>query len=141
MRDLAPPNSPGPTSRPGTRAQSFRRQNTGDSSHSIAQSHGPKPSKSFRIQATREREAAKPKRYIEKFSVYAGLTWDILRNYLREKWPNEDFKEQRRGDFWVFETPELLTDKDKTSLTKLREMNAAEQDSQRDQRESQSPEP
>lgn len=87
-------NPPNPITMVGTRAQSFMRQNTNDSTQS-AQSQMPRRSDSFQIKARREREAAKPKRYQEKYPVYAGLTWDALWGYLHQKWPKEEFKEER----------------------------------------------
>lgn len=60
--------------------------------------------------AENTREAKKPKRYQQQYSVYNGLTWDALYSYLSKKWPNEFFTEERKGDFWVFETPEPLTE-------------------------------
>jgi hypothetical protein len=65
---------------------------------------------SFPQMAENAREAKKPKRHQEKYSVYNQLTWDALHDYLSKKWPNELFTEQRNGDFWVFETPEPLTE-------------------------------
>lgn len=81
------------------------------------------------------------KKYQESYPVYAGLRWEVLRSYLLQKWPNEEFKELRRDDKWVFETPQPLSDEDKRILSTLRDDTTPQQDGQRGQRESVSPEP
>ncbi|KAI1775399.1 hypothetical protein F4818DRAFT_416488 [Hypoxylon cercidicola] len=122
-------NAPSPGWTFGRRALSFRRQNTNNSSRSIASS---RRSLSFNIIAKKERKDALPKRTQESYPVYAGLTWEALRDYLQQKWPEEDFKEVKRNDSWVFETPEPLTKEDRAALAELRDNSAAKQRGQRD---------
>ncbi|KAI2620723.1 hypothetical protein GGS26DRAFT_570654 [Hypomontagnella submonticulosa] len=127
---------PQPVSRPG-RAESFKRRSTHDSTH-VQQ---PSRSQSFLTRAKNEKKAAMTKKYQESYPVYAGLRWEVLRSYLLQKWPNEEFKELRRDDKWVFETPQPLSDEDKRILSTLRDDTTPQQDGQRGQRESVSPEP
>ncbi|KAI4865408.1 hypothetical protein F4820DRAFT_448047 [Hypoxylon rubiginosum] len=122
-------NAPGPGWRFGRRALSFRRQNTNNSAHSTAWS---RRAQSFNTIAQKERKDALPKRTQESYPVYAGLTWEALRYYLHQKWPDEDFKEVKRNDNWVFETPEPLTKADRAALAELRDKSAAKQRGQRD---------
>ncbi|KAI0379190.1 hypothetical protein F5Y04DRAFT_130659 [Hypomontagnella monticulosa] len=138
MQSTDSQSPPQPGSRPG-RAESFKRRSTHDSTHSTIQQ--PTRRESFFNRAKNERKAARVKKYQESYPVYAGLKWEVLRDYLRQKWPNEDFKELRRDDKWVFETPEPLSDEDKSALSKLRDKTTPQQDGQRNQRESLSPEP
>ncbi|KAI6083812.1 hypothetical protein F4821DRAFT_244002 [Hypoxylon rubiginosum] len=132
-RDLGDQNNaPDPSWRFGRRALSFKRQNTTDSAQSTASS---RRSQSFNITARKERKEAKQKRIQESYPVYNGLKWDALREYLHQKWPDEDFKEVKRNDYWVFETPERLTNEDHTALNALRDKNT------RGQRDVVTPEP
>ncbi|KAI2619907.1 hypothetical protein GGR54DRAFT_639672 [Hypoxylon sp. NC1633] len=125
------PSSPRhPTFRSGTRNQSFMRHSTHDSAHSTASNPHSRRTKSFKIQA-KEKMAEKPKRYQQRIHAYADLTWDVIRNFLREKWPDEDFKEERRNDAWVFETPEDLTKEERKTITELRDNSALRLSSQR----------
>ncbi|KAI1386095.1 uncharacterized protein F4822DRAFT_408914 [Hypoxylon trugodes] len=102
----------------GGRAESFKRQNTADSTRSTRKRQR---TESFLVRARREQESARPRGHQEKYPVYAGLSWEALQGYLLKRWPNETFKEERRDDNWVFQTPEPLTEKDKAEINKLRD--------------------
>ncbi|EXJ80447.1 hypothetical protein A1O1_08592 [Capronia coronata CBS 617.96] len=80
-----------------------------------------------------------PRLQQDRYGVYNGMTWAKLKGYLdakfpKSKYPGLEFKEQRLGDYWVFEVPELLTTDDKKELEKLR-------DKSQTRHPSQSPEP
>ncbi|KAI1335790.1 hypothetical protein F5Y15DRAFT_222797 [Xylariaceae sp. FL0016] len=109
---------------PGIRSRrissSHRRHGTNDSLQSALQSSRSRRSQSFQIQAEREREAARPRKFQQMYSVYAGLTWEALRGWLVNKWPNEEFIEKRINDKWHFDTPEALTEADEKAIANLR---------------------
>lgn len=109
-KDREPPERRS-TLKPSLTFESFRRRDTGSSS---------KP--------TKEKDKGP---YQEHYPCYEGLTWEVLRNYLVNKWPSIRLEEhkvwmgcyrarQRRAeantmrvlqelDNWLFEIPERLT--------------------------------
>ncbi|KAI0128205.1 hypothetical protein F4776DRAFT_199321 [Hypoxylon sp. NC0597] len=125
----------------GTRERSFRRRTTDGSARRPTWPQRFGRAESYQSQAEKEGEARKTERYQEFYSVYAGLEWTVVRDYLQRKFPTEVFKEEIRDDKWVFDVPMPLTDEDKKCLDKLRDKSAKGQDGQRGQRDSISPEP
>ncbi|KAI1081680.1 hypothetical protein F5B20DRAFT_52505 [Whalleya microplaca] len=134
MSNTQSPPSPGKA--PRSQSMSFWRRQTNNSTFSAAQSHRSSRSPSFPILARNEREAAKPKRYQEKYPAYKNLLWETLHQFLLTKWPDEKFVGTIRGDNWIFETPAPLTDADRQEIAKRRDSNAI-----LGQRDSVSPEP
>ncbi|KIW33354.1 uncharacterized protein PV07_00211 [Cladophialophora immunda] len=68
----------------------------------------------------------KYKLYRESYGVYSGMTWDKLKGYLEQKFPQSkypglEFNEDCALDHWIFEVPEPLTDEDKRELRRLRD--------------------
>ncbi|KAI1410204.1 hypothetical protein F5Y13DRAFT_167940 [Hypoxylon sp. FL1857] len=113
------PSLPRPPLRSRIRERSFMRQTTSDSARSTARSETSKRSESFKIQA--ERKATKSKKYQQSVGAYEGLSWEVLHDFLKKKWPGEHFKGEKIDDSWVFETPEQLTEEDRRAITKLRD--------------------
>ncbi|KAK8130002.1 hypothetical protein PG999_002382 [Apiospora kogelbergensis] len=106
--------SPPTVSQPNGRNDSFRSQGKRPTwTDSFKLIHRGSRTPSFQAQAAKAaRDAQKPKRYPQIVSVYGGLTWEMLRKFLLEKWPEEDFSQEpsRKRDHWQFETPEDFTE-------------------------------
>ncbi|KAE9567982.1 hypothetical protein CGMCC3_g15915 [Colletotrichum fructicola] len=51
------------------------------------------------------------------------LSWATLKKFLEEKWPNKKFPDdgEKTRDQWVFEVPEMLTEKDRNDIAALRD--------------------
>ncbi|KAI1453405.1 hypothetical protein F4805DRAFT_377229 [Annulohypoxylon moriforme] len=128
---MEPPTSQNMASRIMTRAKSFKRQSTSNSAFETGSSQTSKRSESFKVQAEREAAQPKTKRYQERVPAYGGLTWEQLHDFLLQKWPNVQFKLERRSDSWVFETPEPLTTDDRRAIAKMRDSNMAKSSGRR----------
>ncbi|KAI2466331.1 hypothetical protein F4781DRAFT_434491 [Annulohypoxylon bovei var. microspora] len=125
MESSDPPDSRNLVSRIRSRATSFRQQSTTKSADKPARGYTSKRAESFKFQA--KREAAQPKKCQERVDSYhEGLKWEVLHKFLLQKWPNEDFKGERRDDSWVFDAPEPLTEEDRRAITKLRDNGMAQ---------------
>jgi hypothetical protein len=77
----------------------LRRRLTGSSTTSTESANSSRRAraKSFFQQAVEDEEPAKPQRYQQKYSVYNGMTWNVLEGFLRSKWKDEIFNEIRVG--------------------------------------------
>ncbi|KAI0888743.1 uncharacterized protein GGS22DRAFT_152258 [Annulohypoxylon maeteangense] len=127
MEPFDPPtsrNTGSMISRALTRVKSFKQQNSSSFALRTAKSQTSGRSEPFKAQA--EREAAQPRRCQQRVRAYTGLTWELIRSLLSKKWPDEDFKEERIHDSWVFETPEPLTKEDMKAITNLRDKSMAQ---------------
>ncbi|OAL33565.1 hypothetical protein AYO20_07251 [Fonsecaea nubica] len=107
----------------------MRRRPTGDSVNP-GRSLGRRLTESFSVQG--KKKDPKYKLYREGYGVYNGMTWEKLKGYLEQRFPQSDFpglefNEERVGDKWVFDVPEPLNDDrladqvDKKELQRLRD--------------------
>ena len=71
-----------------------RRSQTDTSTNTTASSIRRRLTIPFQRQAKEEQEAS-PERHQQRYSVYNGLMWDTLKDFLLSKWPEETFNECR----------------------------------------------
>ena len=72
----------------------MRRRQTDASTSTTASSIRRRLTAPFQRQAEEEQEAS-PKRHQQRYSVYNGLMWNTLKDFLLSKWPEETFNECR----------------------------------------------
>ncbi|MCJ1333601.1 hypothetical protein MMC10_010301 [Thelotrema lepadinum] len=76
---------------------------------------------SFQKQSLQNEEENKPKVYQGSYGVYNGLTWEQLKDFLENRFEGWTFDKVEIRDYWLFETPEPLSEDDHKALRELRD--------------------
>ncbi|EQB57098.1 hypothetical protein CGLO_02818 [Colletotrichum gloeosporioides Cg-14] len=83
------------------------------------------PSLFSRLTGRSERRHGTAERAGPQYEYYPcyDLSWATLKKFLEEKWPNRKFPVdgEKTRDQWVFEVPEMLTQKDRNDIAALRD--------------------